>query len=276
MRKSLNATLFIVMVLTGWLISYWITRSHAIASDQQENPVWMQNVPNEIVDSEETFRQWMQKNAKALKQQQVALGQLLDDPQSTDQSILQQAERIALTHEELLRGVGTHIQTMRSSLPDAQKQLLNGFCRQTLRGPMHRNKHCMQEQGCMQRNQGTRAGRGNGFGRQRRQGRCGLTRKLQLTEDQLTIAAQKDPAFEQEVQQLQSRLLTERQALLSLLESQQEPNGQVSEQIERIITAHNALEKRLISYVVIMREHFTAEQQKRLIGLCQRNCSTAP
>ncbi len=282
MRKSLNAAMFIVMVLTGWLIAYWMTRSRAIASFQQDNPVWMQNVSEEIVGTEETFCQWMKKNTRALKQQQLELGQLLDDSQSTDQSILQQAELIALTHEELLRGVGAHLQTMRSSLPDAQKKLLTGFCLQTLRGPMHRDGRCIQDQGCMQgqgwmqQNQDKHAGRGNGFRRQQRQGRCGLTRKLQLTDEQLAIAAQKDPAFEQDVQQSQSQLLTERQALRSLLENNQEPNGQITQQIERIITAHNALEKRLISYVLIMREHFTAQQQKRLIGLCQRNCSTAP
>jgi hypothetical protein len=92
-----------------------------------------------------------------------------------------------------------------------------------------------------------------------------------LTEEQVNIAKQKDPAFEADINLLQDQLLLQRQKLLLLLEDQQGQNGQVLQQIECMIAAHNALEKRLIDYVLIMRPHFTMGQQNCLFGLCRKN-----
>ena len=44
---------------------------------------------------------------------------------------------------------------------------------------------------------------------------------------------------------------------------------------DRIITTHNTLEKRLIGYVLTMREHLTADQKGRVFGLCRKSCSGA-
>ena len=273
MKKSLNATMFIGIVLIAWMASYWMTRSKAIAGWQQENPVWMQNVPEQIVDSEEAFRRQIQTNIQTLKTHQAELGQLLDDPQSTDQMIRNQADLTEQTHAQLLREVAQHLKTMQKTLPDEQKELLNGFCQQTLQGPMCRKGTCMES------NQNGRYGQGwggMGFGRQRRQSRCGLNRKLQLTDEQLSIAAQQDPTFEDDVRRMQEQLLADRSALLSLLESKQDPNGHLTQLVEQLIVSHNALEKRLIDYVLTMRPYFTAEQQKRLMGLCRQSCQQDP
>jgi hypothetical protein len=270
MKRFGGSTWIFLIALTSVVISFWVTRSWAIARWQEANPVWLQNVPAEIIQNEEAFSQWIEKTRQTLTGQQLELVQLLQNPQSQDQAILTQTDRIAQTHAQLLRGIGQHLKSIRSVLPDNQKKLLTGFCLQTLRGPMLRAGYGHQEQRRLQQKRSGGPGFGNGFGRGRRQGHCGLTQKLQLTEEQIGIAAHKDPAFETDINLLQNQLLSQRQKLLSLLEDQQGQNGQVSQQIECIIDAHNALAKRLINYILIMRPHFTTEQQKCLFGLCTK------
>lgn len=265
MRKSLGAAAFVLMVMAIWFASFWTTRARAIENWQQDNPVWMQNVPTQIVDTEQDFRRWVESNTQALQQQRLALGRLLEDPQTTDTAVWQQAEIIAQTHEELLRAVAQHIMTMQSELPDSQKALLSGFCLQTLRGGCGGQQHNRPEHAGQ--------GLGNGFRRGRRQGQSGLTQRLDLTDEQLAIATEKDPTFETDVRRLQTTLAAERQSLPALIENQETTDEQVSRQIDRVISAHHALEKRLIGYVLTMREHLTAEQKSRLFGLCRRNCS---
>jgi hypothetical protein len=117
------------------------------------------------------------------------------------------------------------------------------------------------------------SGMGMGLRRGRGMGCYGLMMQFQLTDEQWAVVAQQDPAFESDVRLLQTQLLSERRQLLLLLENQQEPNGQVSLQIENIIAVHNSLEKRLIDFVLIMRRHFTPAQQQRLVGLFRKECS---
>lgn len=271
MKKLSSSTLIFPIALISLATSFWVTRSWAIAHWQQTNPAWMQNVPDTILQNEEAFCKWVEETRSSLNNQQLELGRLLNQPESQDQAILAQADRIAQTHAELLRGIGQHLKSIRSVLPENQKKLLTGFCLQTLRGPMQQFGHGNQEQRRIQQRQSGQSGFGNAFRRGRRQGYCGLTRRMQLTEEQMSIALQKDPAFETDILQLQNQLLSERQKLAPLFEDTQGQNGQVSEQIERIIAAHKALEKRLIDYVLIMRSHFTIEQQKYIIGLCTKN-----
>ncbi len=273
MRKITHATVFILVVFFCWLSSFWITRSRAVSRWQEGNPAWMQNVSDEVITTEQQFCAWIEKHTQALKHERMTLVQLLESSESDDQAILAQAELVASNHAELLRGVGKHLKTMRLKLPDCQKKLLAGFCHQTLGGTLRRGGHGHQGGGCAQTGQSGHSGMGNGRRHGCRQRHCGLIRKLQMTDEQLVIAEQKDPDFEEDIRQLQGAVLSERRQLYSLLEDQQNLNGQITQQIENLIATHNVLEKRLIGYVLTMRPHFSAQQQKRLIGLCGKNCS---
>lgn len=274
MKNSVTATFFIGMLVSGYLGAFWFTRSQAIADWRQDNPTWLTNVSDEIIQTEEEFCQWMNQNKQLLRSRRLDLAQLLEDPESTDALILEKANQIGETHEELLRGVCQHLNSMRSVLPEDQKDLLRGFCMQSMQGQgaMYRRGRAFQEQLGQQQNP-ARLGFGNGFRRGQRNGCCGLTRKLQMTEEQLAIAQEKDPTFEEDVRELQNQLFAERQGLLLLLVAGQNPNGQLADQFDRLINAYNALENRLITYVLVMRPYFTTEQQKQLVGMCKNDCS---
>jgi len=273
MNKSLKTALLIVVLMAGWMVAFWFTRTRAIAAWQQDNPAWLDNVSNEIIQTEEDFLQWTNENKEVLRTHRLELAQLLEDPESADTLIIEKVAQIEGVHETLLRGVCRHLKSMRTMLPQDQKELLRGFCMQSMQGGMHRRGRGFQMLNSQEQNTtGPGPGMGNGFRWGQRNGSCGLTRKLQLTDEQLSIAREKDPAFEEDVRELRNQLFAERQALLSLFESGKEMNGQLTEQFDRLINAYNTLEKRLIAFVLTMRPYFTTEQQKQIIGLCKKNC----
>lgn len=272
MKKSTGTAVIIILGMAVWFSTFQITRSRAIDRRQADTPAWMQNVPAPLARDEQAFSDSVQTAAQDLKSHQVKLGELLQDPAASDDAILAQADIIAQTHTALLHAIAEHLVALRTNLPDSQKELLSGFCRQTLGAPMQRRyRHGRQDPAIESPHQPDR-GFGRGFGQQHRRGQCGLIQKLQFTDRQLALVQQKDPAFESDIRQLRSRLLDERSKLQTLLETGQNPNGQLMRQVNAVITAHNALEKRLIDFILTMRPHFTPDQQQRLIGLCQRNC----
>ena len=271
MKKNTSTIIFSVLLIAVFLGAFWFSRTRAIAGWHDDKTAWLGDVSDEIVQSEQEFIKWVSDNKQLLMRQRNELAQLLENPASDDASILRKVDQIGATQTELLGTIGKHINSMRSFLPDAQKDLLRGFCSQCSGSGKHRYGSGMHSQQGQTQDQKTK-GSGNGFRRGQGKGCCGLTEKLQLTQEQLAICQQKDPLFEQDVRTLRNNLFDERQRLFSLLENGQDSNGQLTEQFDRLAEAYNSLEKRLINYVIVMRPYFTAEQQKQIIGMCRNNC----
>lgn len=108
----------------------------------------------------------------------------------------------------------------------------------------------------------------SGRGRGRRGHHAALSRWLALSPERAQAVREADPDFEQDVDLLTANLQGEREKLADLLDDPTSPNEQVMERVERVILAHNALERRVASHVLVIRPHLTAEQQKQLMGLC--------
>jgi len=100
---------------------------------------------------------------------------------------------------------------------------------------------------------------------------AGLAQSLRLTDEQTTIARQQDPGFEVEAAQLRDSLLAERAKLLAAFEDPRTANDELLTQIEKLISAHSQIERRIAKHVLVLRPHLTTDQQKWLIGLCRRN-----
>ena len=126
-------------------------------------------------------------------------------------------------------------------------------------------------QGRGQRGRGFgRGAGGRGYGLRRRQ-RGRLAQRLNLTDEQIRIAQGQDPNFESDLAGLRNTLLTERAKLVRMFEDAQTDNKQLLEQIDKMISTHSQIERRIAQYLLVLRQHLNAEQQKWLIGLCKYN-----
>jgi hypothetical protein len=65
--------------------------------------------------------------------------------------------------------------------------------------------------------------------------------------------------------ELEAAVAAQRDALAALFESGSATDAQILEQVEKVITANNALERRTAQFLLDIRPHLGAEQQKRLL-----------
>jgi hypothetical protein len=111
---------------------------------------------------------------------------------------------------------------------------------------------------------------GRGFGQRLRQ-RGRLAQRLNLTDEQILISQEQDPNFDSDLIQLRNTLLDERAKLLRMFEDAQTDNELLLDQMDRMISAHSRIERRIARHLLVLRQHLDAEQQKWLIGLCEHN-----
>jgi Spy/CpxP family protein refolding chaperone len=104
-----------------------------------------------------------------------------------------------------------------------------------------------------------------------RWGRLGaMAQWLGLTEDQRRQIAQADPSFWGEVMNLRTSMAAERDALARLLEDPKATDQQINDQVDKVISAGNRLERRVVKHLLAVRGQLAPEQQQRLLSLCAR------
>lgn len=91
---------------------------------------------------------------------------------------------------------------------------------------------------------------------------------LQVSPSQRSTIRQREPRFGQELKQLRETMQAQRQALAAALQDPQTPEQEIREKHEAAIAAGNAMERRVVDYLLTVRDHLTPEQQRRLAGLC--------
>jgi hypothetical protein len=286
-----RAIVLTVVVIAAGGISFVGTRLAATASEKterNESTGWMASASPSVVESEEKFNKEADGLIENLQGEQKDLALAIEDPCTPDASILAQVEKVITAHEQLLNRVGEHITILRSELPAAQRQRLMGLCAEGLRGPLGQGRgrgggygYGARRRTGWQNSSGAGPGpRGRGFGRgggggrgygRRLRRRGGLAQRLRLTDEQILVAQEQDPNFEADLTQLRGTLLTERAKLLEAFENPQTSNEELLEHIGKLIAAHSQIERRLARYLLVLRPHLTAEQQKWLIGLCRRS-----
>jgi uncharacterized membrane protein len=93
-------------------------------------------------------------------------------------------------------------------------------------------------------------------------------RWLALSPEQTAEVQKDDAPFAADMQSLGNRVRQERQKLADLLESASTPDGEMHAQLQRALDADAALQRRVLDYVLRVRPHLSAEQQRQLLGLC--------
>jgi hypothetical protein len=93
---------------------------------------------------------------------------------------------------------------------------------------------------------------------------------LKLSPEQVAQIKKEDPTFAAEAAQMSATLRAERLKLASLLETAEATDAQVLAQLDKVNTAENTLEGRVARYVLRIRHHLDAGQQKKLLGLVAR------
>lgn len=110
--------------------------------------------------------------------------------------------------------------------------------------------------------------------------KCPLGEWLSLPTDQCKTVCGADPGFRNEARDLADRKCQERLTLAALLEDPATPGDQILEQVERVIAAHAALERRVVQHLLAIRSHLTPDQQERLLRFCaesvRRGCCFKP
>jgi len=283
MNRNRTIALTVVVILCGG-ISFVGTRLAAIDSQKNgrnESVSWLGEAAPSVIKLEEKFSHEVDELIENLQQEQKKLALVIEDPCTSDESILAQVENVIAVHEPLLQRVGEHIATLRSKLPEMQQERLMQLCAEVLRGPMRQGGGRGYGGGRrMGRQDSSGAGRGQygrGYGREaggrgygRRRGQAGrLAQRLGLTDEQVSIIQEKDPDFEADLTQMRNTLLAERAELLNVFEDARTGNEELLNQIGKLVSAHSQIERRIARHLLVLRPHLNAEQQKWLIGLCR-------
>jgi len=244
-------------------------------------PQWLKGVSPQAVQTEQRFEQQTRRLMDEVRVKQAMLTSMLPDNRFTGSQILAQVDDIAQSYATLAKSVGGHVEILCSTLPAPQKQQVMQSCSNSVRGCMQRRYRWRggaqdQGQGLMGGRRGgwgRGQGRGAGYGRQYRGGRNegtqNLAARLRLTQEQSTWIERQDPEFEAQCVVLRERLYEAHANLLAGLDNTQSTDRELTAKVDALIDAHNALEKRVAQYVVLLRPQLSQEQRERLGELCR-------
>ncbi len=87
---------------------------------------------------------------------------------------------------------------------------------------------------------------------------------LGLSREQAADVLEIEATFAADRTSLEAVLQAERERLAFLFENQETPDDHILQQVEAVIAAHDALERRIARHLVALRPHLTPEQTKRL------------
>ena len=99
---------------------------------------------------------------------------------------------------------------------------------------------------------------------------------LNVADDQRREIYNHDPNFGSDLKKLRNDLAAQRSALASALEEADSPDEAIASRVESVIAAGNTFERRVTRYLLTVRHHLTAEQQRRLFNLCAEGVREGP
>jgi hypothetical protein len=287
MNPKRTAILAIIAFACG-TISFFNARLAALSDQKTElgpSGQWLTDESQDAVELEQKFNEELHVLMNNLEDQRKSLASTLEDPCTPNELVLEHTEHVIVAHEILIRKVGEHVLELRSKLQPENRDYLMNLCAETVKGPISRLGGRMGGGG---RRNGAAGGRpdrrGYGFGRGGGAGRGAgggyamqmkvrdrLARRLGLSPEQAGLLEQMDPDFEANSSNLRNELMTERQKLLSMFENPGSGDDELLQQIEKFVSTHSSIERRIARHVLVLRPYLTIEQQKWLIGLCRRS-----
>ena len=280
-----RTTILAVVAFACAAVSFFNARLTAL-STQEAGPApsrqWLSEASGAAIELEERFEAELDELITNLAAEQKFLASALEDPCTSNEVVLERTENVIGAHKHLMRRVGEHVVELRGKLPANNRDYLMHLCAETVRGPISRLGGRVG--GGRQNGLGGQGGRGYGYGRGGGAGRGGgggyglrlggrnrLARRLRLNEEQVKLLQEKDPDFEANSMNLRDALMTERAKLLSMFENPNSGDDELLQQIERLISTHSWIERRIAEHVLVLRPYLTVEQQKWLVGLCRRS-----
>jgi len=103
-----------------------------------------------------------------------------------------------------------------------------------------------------------------------------LRRCLGVSEERMAEIESRDPTFRADLAALRAELAERRAALADSLESADSTDEQIRERLEQTITTHNALERRVTEYLILVRPLLDPEQKSRLFRLLADGVRAGP
>jgi len=94
-----------------------------------------------------------------------------------------------------------------------------------------------------------------------------LTQWLETSTTQESTLAAADPKFSEEAGKLAQLVRQERQKLLNVLADSKSTSEQINSQVDQVLAAEAALQRRVTQYVIAARSVLSIAQQQRLLGL---------
>ena len=88
---------------------------------------------------------------------------------------------------------------------------------------------------------------------------------LNVDADVRATVADLETAYRADRRELEAIVATERDALAALFDSGQANDDEILAQVEQVIAANNALERRTARFLLDVRPHLTSDQQQRLL-----------
>ncbi|MGN6368660.1 MAG: periplasmic heavy metal sensor [Phycisphaerae bacterium] len=95
-----------------------------------------------------------------------------------------------------------------------------------------------------------------------------LSRWLALSPEQSDNVQKDDPGFSSDLPALAAGARQERQKFSELLENPASTDEAIRGQLQRVLDADAALQRRVLDHVLKVRDHLTAAQQEQLMALC--------
>ncbi len=214
----------------------------------------------------EEFKTEAQQLSKIHRNERKQLGRYLLDPNTLDETIMEQADAVIEANNDLFRFVIKRLLNTGPALTSQQKQELFNYCGQIMEDAHHRpytsGPHSIsqdQDQGCP-----SCASKGKICD-------CtGLSSQLQLTQEQFDIASQANPNFAQEARDLGASVCRSHQQLVALLTDEGATRQAIEIQTDIFLQARSQLERRTVDYIIAMRPCLTPKQIRQLTGMCSR------
>lgn len=109
------------------------------------------------------------------------------------------------------------------------------------------------------------------------QGTCckALVGWLNLSLEQTKQLSGIDSAFTEESRPLEDALFAEREKLAALFESAEATNESIQQQVDKVIAAGNALERRVAAHLLALRPYLNDDQRARLYQRCAKGIREA-
>jgi Spy/CpxP family protein refolding chaperone len=99
-------------------------------------------------------------------------------------------------------------------------------------------------------------------------GQPGLCRWLNVSGGQRRHLNRTGAGFMCDAQELASTYHREREKLAALVADSNSPESQIQTQAQAVIESNNALVRRVVERILVVREHLTEEQRRRFTGFC--------